>query len=907
MVRRASLRAWLARFLFSLALVAAQPAAAQRGDYAGTLNHAFELLKAGSFTEAIPYAEQAVRLAENGKRENLARALVMLANLRSILGQFDQSEPLYKRAIALQEAALGTDHGDVANSLENLGRLYFETGRYDEAGQIFHRAQSVAQKAHPNLPYMWTTHLKNIADVHRIQGRPKEAEPLLERAVAIWEEQYGDNNPLLAQPLAELGNLYYSERRYAEAELLLLRAVELHEAHFNRNHPNFGRMLFTLASVHHAQRKPKLAEATFKRVLAIWRGSLSPDHPFIVEVLTHLASLYLDESQPTLALQHAQEATGILVRRGTRLAAGSLVARNMAGLSNAAVFGLHVLASHGAGPHPKAAEESFLAAQRARQTETARALSQMAERHFRTSGNLPGRIRERQDLERQWRAADKGLSTTLGSGDSKSAASARARMAALEKRLAEIDREIAQQFPDFASVTGAAQLSISQVQALLKHDEVLIQFLETPEIGSTAPETFVWLITPNAIQWEKLPIAKAEIAAKVAAIRCGLDEQQWEDEDGRARCAKLTTGTPRAIRALPFDLPKAHELFEVLLGRFKNRIEGKRLLLIPSETLAGIPLGVLVAEKGSHGLPVYANVKWLAAQNAIAILPSASSLQALRKLASASQGTHPFIGFGDPLLRGNASCGRASVPERCPSSRPDQDSEPAGSHRRAVSRMPLARFYSQRLANIDALQTQCPLPETAFELGCVAQSLGASATSIFLRDKATERAIKSLPLKDYRVVHFATHGLLAIETQQVSDGTVAEPALLLTPPLTPTEADDGLLTASEIMQLKLDADWIVLSACNTAGGANIASNEALSGLAAAFIYAGARALLVSHWAVNSNAAVHLTTRSFAELTRDPAIGRAEALRRSMLHLITNGAPYQTHPAYWAPFSIVGSP
>ena len=306
----------------------------------------------------------------------------------------------------------------------------------------------------------------------------------------------------------------------------------------------------------------------------------------------------------------------------------------------------------------------------------------------------------------------------------------------------------------------------------------MIQFLETPEIGSTAPETFVWLITPNAIQWEKLPIAKAEIAAKVAAIRCGLDEQQWEDEDGRARCAKLTTGTPRAIRALPFDLPKAHELFEVLLGRFKNRIEGKRLLLIPSETLAGIPLGVLVAEKGSHGLPVYANVKWLAPRT-----PSPSSLPhpVCRHFASWQAQARAHTPSLVLAIRSCAAMRAVDGPLF-------RNAAPRPAPIKIASRPALIavryracrwRIYSQRLANIDALQTQCPLPETAFELGCVAQSLGASATSIFLRDKATERAIKSLPLKDYRVVHFATHGLLAIETQQVSDGTVAEPALLL--------------------------------------------------------------------------------------------------------------------------------
>jgi CHAT domain-containing protein len=154
-------------------------------------------------------------------------------------------------------------------------------------------------------------------------------------------------------------------------------------------------------------------------------------------------------------------------------------------------------------------------------------------------------------------------------------------------------------------------------------------------------------------------------------------------------------------------------------------------------------------------------------------------------------------------------------------------------------------------------------------------------------------------LAGYRIVHFATHGLIAGELKGL-----AEPALVLTPPAEANDTDDGLLTASEVAQLKLNADWVVLSACNTAA-AGPQGAEALSGLARAFFYAGARALLVSHWPVNSDAAVRLTTKAFAELRADPKIGRAEAMRRSMIDVTTRGTDQENHPAYWAPFVVVG--
>jgi CHAT domain-containing protein len=108
--------------------------------------------------------------------------------------------------------------------------------------------------------------------------------------------------------------------------------------------------------------------------------------------------------------------------------------------------------------------------------------------------------------------------------------------------------------------------------------------------------------------------------------------------------------------------------------------------------------------------------------------------------------------------------------------------------------------------------------------------------------------------------------------------------------------DDGFLSASEIAGLKLNADWVLLSACNTAAG-GVDNAEALSGLARAFIYAQARALLVSHWAVDSDATV--------EMARDAGVERAEAMRRSMLALIDKGEPGEAHPALWAPFVVVG--
>jgi CHAT domain-containing protein len=289
---------------------------------------------------------------------------------------------------------------------------------------------------------------------------------------------------------------------------------------------------------------------------------------------------------------------------------------------------------------------------------------------------------------------------------------------------------------------------------------------------------------------------------------------------------------------------------------------------------------LIIADPAGKALKSY---DWLIRHYAVTVLPSVSSLKVLSG-ASASAAEKPMTAYGDPVFK--------------------RESAGSGGTRVAANR-DYGTYYRGLVADVDALRRGLrALPETATELESVAKSVGADQADIRLGSAATVTAVKQARLDQYRIIYFATHALVAGEVEQFAK-IKAEPALALSLPDQPTELDDGLLKASEVAQLKLDADIVVLSACNTAAGDKPGA-EALSGLARAFFYAGARSLIVSHWPVESDAAVKLMTATFSAMAEDLKLTPAQGLTKSMLAMIDDPTdPHAANPAFWAPFVVVG--
>jgi CHAT domain-containing protein len=280
------------------------------------------------------------------------------------------------------------------------------------------------------------------------------------------------------------------------------------------------------------------------------------------------------------------------------------------------------------------------------------------------------------------------------------------------------------------------------------------------------------------------------------------------------------------------------------------------------------------------------------------MIPSASALRTLRNAPAVTAKRDHLIGFGDPLFNSDQAKETAT--------------EAAVQVASLVTRsLPIRMRAAPRTASVDSAEiAQLPrLPDTADELKSIAAALEADPAKVLhLGKNANEKNVKGLDLSRFRVVVFATHGLVPGELNGLT-----QPALALTAPNVADIDGDGLLTVEEILQLRLNADWVVLSACNTGSGAG-AGAEAASGLGRAFFYAGTRALLITNWSVHSASARELVSELFQRQGAGAAMTRAEALRQASMALVdgpgfTDAAGKTLfsygHPIFWAPYSILG--
>lgn len=930
------------------------------------------------FTEALPLAQQAFEILEAAVGpydEQTGKARAKLAVFNQMLGYYPRAEQLFRDNLAIGEGMLGPDHETMAYRLDLLGGLLGRQGRFAEAEAMVTRAIEVAEKTAGVENNGYAAFIGNLGSLLMRQGRFAEAEPFIKRAINILEKIGADdlviglrmsdlggiyaelgrgedavashlkalerlektgrtNEYYISTTKAELAGAYRMTGRLKEAKELAMTAVKAHEKRFGSDAIHLVRPLNTLADIAEDMGETSEASALLRRSGSITEHALGPEHPRHAEVLVKLARLRIKDGEIAQAADLLRHATRItLARRNT--GGGSAVARQPTfanrevGLASAQfqtlVGLLHQLASSNAPETGKFAEEAFVAAQWSQNSAAADSLTKMAARSAGRDSALKALVRDRQELVDRWNAAEQRWlqiqSMPQAERTDTSHVRIRDEISAIREEIETIDRRLATGYPEYVTFSRPQPISVEDAQKLLAPDEALVLTLATSEHDRQEEGTFVWVVTRDGLRWSRSSLGVRGLEREVSALRCGLDAIAWFGEDA-AKCA-AALGWPAGKTlpqgaALPFQTARAHALYKSLLGDFEDLIAGKQLLVVPSGELTKLPLHVLVTKHDSD--TVDRNTAWLIREHALTVLPAVSSLKALRQIGKPSAAQRPMIGYGNPLLDGDqrsSQLGRtfrelASLAKQRTACAQSATSRTTGLRglRRGLS--PLATHDG--LVEPGTILEQSPLPETADELCAVARNLQADLDDIRLGARATETDLKELSksgaLANFRIVHFATHGALEGEISGSH-----EPGLLLTPPAKASSDDDGYLAASEIASLRLDADWVILSACNTAGGARRQQQErttfeepgeqALSGIARAFFFAQARAILVSHWAVDSNAAVALVTTAVKAMSVENGVGRAEGLRRAILALIESRDLRNAHPSVWAPFVIVG--
>lgn len=529
--------------------------------------------------------------------------------------------------------------------------------------------------------------------------------------------------------------------------------------------------------------------------------------------------------------------------------------------------------------------ESFRLADIARSSGVQRALTASAARARIEDPALADLARQEQDAQRRVNSLNALLTQLLSAAPDQQLPQVQQKIRndvdTLRRQREGYKQEIARRFPEYARLVDPQPVTLAEARRSLHPGEVLVAWYFGEEGGQ------VWAVPAQGpARFAAVPLSRQAMAAEVAKLRRSLDP-----------------GVSTIDEIPPFDVATAHRLYQSLLQPVQPAWQGAKVVLaVPHGELGQLPLSVLLTEavgqpaKGGLAFAGYRDLPWLVKQVAIAQLPSVTSLASLRSLKPGGAERRPFIGFGDPLFSAEQAKLAAAK-------------SGAGLATRGV---PLKLRNTPKTSGVDSAELALlpRLPDTNSEIREIGRVLGAEQEDdIYLQARASEQSVFGTNLADRRVVMFATHGLVPGDLNGLN-----EPALALSAPEVAGGQGDGLLTLDEILGLKLNADWVVLSACNTAAGEGSGA-EAISGLGRAFFYAGARALLVSNWPVETVAARLIMTDLFRRQVQTPALAKAEALRQSMLALLggpgsvdakTGKAVFSyAHPLFWAPFVVVG--
>ncbi|HWJ68793.1 MAG TPA: CHAT domain-containing tetratricopeptide repeat protein [Sphingobium sp.] len=800
--------------------------------------------------------QQPVEIASTTQVAQL-QTVLRQARTAASLGHFDDAEDLFRTALGLQAGEGRADDMAMADTVLDLALNVSNQGRDAEAAALFRRAELVIQTsaALGDQARLATYRGYEAANLGKVDAALRFAQT----AVSAW------------RTLAQGPTLSPGGKSAAEAELamalnlqgrMLLRQGDLVSAYASAGEallildrvagePRWWKsdVLMTMGDVSVAQGSLSAAETYFRNAL-LQRQQVFGEGTGTLRARAALGRAYQSEGMNEAAIVAYREAFAI----ARQIPRGSIPFSNQDLMPFAAAIVDHAGTLRDEGARQGLYAELFDAFQFIRSPVIERTISQTSARLSAGNPQAAAMIRDVQDKERALGltrirlAYEQSLPGQDRSGrvESRLANEVVAQAAGVQATRAGLQTR----FPAFATLIDPQPLALDRLRQTLGPKEAVVSFL----VGRDS--SFVQVVRREGTVIGASPLGEEALHAAVDTLRRALEIEGSSVND--------------------LDLAQAHALYRDLFGAVEPAMAGvDHLVIVPSGPLASLPFSLLVtsAPQGKD----YRKADWLVKKASVTHAPSLASFVTLRAAQPAKRPERPLLAFGNPLL---------GSPVRQPLQAKALFQLSTGCRQDA----PMAAATLRGLPS---------LPDTDAEMRAVARALNASPASIRTGEAANEAALNGEALDQYRVLYFATHGLLPGELR-----CQTEPALVLTPPAETASARafDGLLEASEIAGLSLNADLVVLSACNTAAGDQL-GGEAMAGLSQAFFHAGARNMLITHWQVPSAATTRLMTGVFDHLADGGGINAADALRAAQLALIDD--PKTAHPFFWGAFVLMG--
>lgn len=800
-------------------------------------------LKKGEFDNAEVSLDMALSIAQRSGPASV-QTILILANLGVLFqntGNLEKAERYYLNAIQIENQHYpSSDY--LAHELTNLGTLAQQEGNLQRAALLHRDALAIAEKIDPN-GFEVGAILTHLSQCVVEQGKFEEADRYQKRALLI-QQKLAPETTTVASMLANLGKIARKRGALSEAETYYGQAWDL-ARRINAPDREIASFLIGRAEVLRDAREFPKAEDMYRKALALLDKS-APQSTDYGNTLAALASILRQEEQFKEATQLYDQALALLEEKSPYLSdITEQRSRYRARLANSYREYIELLRMQGQ------LNSAFEVVERVR----ARTLfERLAREHAQLQLRIDPGLRKRE----QWVKAELDAKTayrlrlTTENHTDQQLSQVEAAISDLLLQYQEIQEQMRASDPSYETLATPRSLKISEIKSLLDPDSVLLEYV----LGEHY--SYAWVLTDTSVSAIKLP--------KRAIIEAAA-HQVYQSMAKRTPNSAITSTAKSLIEQQDAALKLSRIVIRPLLPLLKH----KRLLIVGDGALQYIPFSALPDPDGGYAAP-------LLLQHEIVNLPSASVLAELRQQRTGRK-QPPYLAaiIADPVFDPGDDRLRSAYP-----------SVPAKSWNGDLKRSAMDLGYRDGKQYLDRLLY------TRNEAKAIQAAMPNQKVMLALDFDASRKTVLSPELANYRIVHFATHGILDNRHPELS-------GLVMSLVNRKGQPEDGFLKLQDIYSMKLPVDLVVLSGCETGIGEQI-QGEGLISLTRAFMFAGATRVVASLWSVSDEATAALMADFYKGMEND-GFPPAAALRAAQIQMWKNKR--WSSPYYWAAFQIQG--